>query len=178
MRIFIHCLKAANLFCPLLQAFAAAAQALDPSAEDPAALSAARAALSALLATPQPLSDKLAAVSDLAGALQTLQAAGTTDSYIPDAVAALTSVRGVAQSAGAIAATLRALQGNYLAAAPCIAALLGRAQHVNTSVLVLPAEIDRPAALLADAEVRQRWDPVAVPWLRRRDSGSLHRLAR
>ncbi len=141
------------LLSPLLQAFSAAAQALDPSTDDPAALSAARATLFALLATQQPLSDKLAALGDLAGALQTLQAAGTTGSYIPDAVAALTAVRGVALSVGAIAATLRALQGNYSAAAPCIRALLGRAQHVNTSVLLLPPEIDRPAALLADAQV-------------------------
>ncbi|KAL4435639.1 hypothetical protein ABPG77_002602 [Micractinium sp. CCAP 211/92] len=137
---------------PQAQAFSAAAQALDPSTDDPAALSAARATLFALLATQQPLSDKLAALGDLAGALQTLQAAGTTDSYIPDAVAALTAVRGVALSVDAIAATLRALQGNYSAAAPCIRALLGRAQHVNTSVLLLPPEIDRPAALLADAQ--------------------------
>ncbi|KAL4425271.1 hypothetical protein ABPG75_009287 [Micractinium tetrahymenae] len=137
---------------PQAQAFAAAAQALEPSTEDPAALAAARSALSALLAAPQPLSDKLAALGDLAGALQTLQAAGTTDSYIPDAVAALTGIRGVALNVSAISAALRALQGNYTAAAPCVAALLGRAQHVNASVLVLPPEIDRPAALLADAQ--------------------------
>ena len=38
------------LLSPLLQAFSAAAQALDPSTDDPAALSAARATLFALLA--------------------------------------------------------------------------------------------------------------------------------
>lgn len=139
---------------PEEQAFAAAAQALDPSTEDPAALAAARSALSALLATPEPLPGKLAALSDLADALQTLQAAGTTDSYIPNAVAALEDIRGVAADTSSIAAALRALQGSYTAASPCIAALLSRAQHVNNSVLVLPAEIDHPAALLADAQAR------------------------
>lgn len=43
-------------------------------------------------------------------ALATLHAAGTSDAYVPDALADVQAVQGVAQSVGAIADTLRALE--------------------------------------------------------------------
>lgn len=80
-------------------------QQLGPS-EDPAQLKAAADALSALL----PLDDSLQSVVDLRAALTVLQAAGTTDAYIPSAVADLQVVQGVAEAVAAISNTLRTLQ--------------------------------------------------------------------
>lgn len=136
----------------LLQAFAAAAAALGP-AEDPQQLSAVIDALSALLASPQPLSDKLAALPSLRAALETLQAAASTDSYVPRAVDALAAVRGVGLEMQAISSTLRALQDNYSAASPCMVVLLERVDHINRSVLVLPAGLAGNVELLRQAQV-------------------------
>jgi len=136
------------------QAFAAAAEALDPAVEDPAGLAAARAALSALLTSPQPLAGKLAGMAALRGALGVLQSAGTSDSYVPDALAALSALRQVARDAADLASALRGVQANYTAVAPCMAALLQRAERVNSTVLVLPPAVAASVELLQVAEVR------------------------
>lgn len=138
-----------------MQAFSSAAAVLNPSSEDPAQLAVARGALSALLTTPQPLADKLAGLAALRAALGTLQAAGSSDAYVPDALAALADVRGVALDAEELSGVLRALQGNYTTAAPCVAALLQRAAAINSTVLVLPEELAQPVELLREAEVRR-----------------------
>lgn len=93
------------VFVATPQAFVAAAGALGP-AEDPQQLKAAADALDALL----PLGSRLDAVASLRAALATLHAAGTSDAYVPEAVADLQTVEGVALSVGAIADTLRALE--------------------------------------------------------------------
>lgn len=131
---------------PPKQAFAAAAAAL-PATEDTQAMQAAAAALDALL----PLDADLADLASLQAALAALQAAGTTDSYVPDAVADLAAVRAVALEVGDIAATLRALQGDYATAEPCMAALLERAAAINATCLTLPAGLAADVALLASA---------------------------
>ena len=126
--------------CLLLQAFAAAAAALGP-AEDPE------------LASPQPLAAKLAALPSLRAALAMLQAAATTDRYVPDAVAALAAIRGVALDMRTLSSTLRALQSGYAAAAPCMLQLLERVDHVNRSVLALPPGLRGDVELLRQAKV-------------------------
>jgi hypothetical protein len=138
--------------CLLLQAFAAAAAALGP-AEDPEQLLAARNALSALLASPQPLAAKLAALPSLRAALVMLQAAATTDRYVPDAVAALAAIRGVALDMRTLSSTLRALHSGYAAAAPCMLQLLERVDHVDRSVLALPPGLRGDVELLRQAKV-------------------------
>lgn len=90
---------------PTLQDFATVVQQLGPS-EDPAQLKAAADALSAML----PLDGSLQSLVDLRAALTVLQAAGTTDAYIPSTVADLQAVQGVAEDVAAISGTLRTLQ--------------------------------------------------------------------
>lgn len=142
-----------------------AAQALNPSTEDPIALEAAQDALQALLTTPQSLASKVAGLADLQSALQILDAAGGTDSYVPDAVAALAATRGVVLDARAIAGTLRGLQAQYTTAAPCITALLSRAARINSTVLQIPQELYRPVTLLQAAQVRECEASLKPLWL-------------
>lgn len=92
----------------LASAVVDAAGALDPTAEDPAAMLAVRSALAALL----PLNDTLAGLATLEAALGILDAAATTDGFVPAAAADLAAIRGVALDVAAIAATLRAVQAS------------------------------------------------------------------
>lgn len=110
-------------------------------------MQAAAAALDALL----PLDGELSNLAALQEALATLQAAGSTDSYVPNAVADLAAVRAVALDVGDIAATLRALQSDYSAAEPCMVALLERAAAINATCLTLPAALQADVALLGSA---------------------------
>ena len=75
---------------------------------------------------------------------------------MPDAVAALAAIRAVAVDMQAISATLRALQGGYAGAAPCMLQLLERVDHVNQSVLALPAGLRGDVELLRRAKVGGR----------------------
>ncbi len=78
---------------------------LGPS-EDPVQLSAVADALAAML----PLTDSLTALVDLRAAVTVVQAAGTTDAYVPTALADLKAVKEVADAVAAIAGTLHTLQ--------------------------------------------------------------------
>ena len=88
-----------------LQEFVAAAEQLGPS-EDPAQLKTASDSLAAML----PLTDSLTALVDLRAAVTVVQAAGTTDAYVPTALADLQAVKEVADAVAAIAGTLHTLQ--------------------------------------------------------------------
>ncbi|PRW34091.1 urea ABC transporter permease subunit [Chlorella sorokiniana] len=89
--------------------FASVAQQLGPS-EDPVQLKAAADTLSAML----PLTDSLQALVDLRAALAVLQAAATTDPFVPSAVADLQAVQGVADAVTGIAGTLQTLRASGL----------------------------------------------------------------
>ncbi|KAI7843414.1 hypothetical protein COHA_002892 [Chlorella ohadii] len=127
--------------------FAAVAGLLGPS-EDPVQLSAAADALAAML----PLTDSLTALVDLRAAVTVVQAAGTTDAYVPTALADLQAVKEVADAVAAIAGTLHTLQDNYTVSQPCLAALLDRAADINATMLLLPDGLDGKVALLQQAQ--------------------------
>lgn len=144
-----------------LGAFIAAANAL-PQAESTSAATAVKAALDALLNTgpggaPMTFAAKVAAVNSAATAVGAGLQRIRTNPYVLPIQTDITSLQATAGSLlnvtlPALSQQLASVQAGYAAARPCIVALLARVQLINSSVVVLPKDMERMVGELETAQ--------------------------